>query len=76
MRLDGDRRGYVIAVGQTNVQALERAEAAARLLYVETEELAVTCAFDLDHYRELLEAAKAGGYRFAFFDRQPRGRRR
>jgi hypothetical protein len=31
----------------------------------------VTCAFDLDHYRELLEAAKAGGYRFAFFDREP-----
>jgi biotin carboxylase len=37
VRLDGDRRGYVIAVGQTNVQALELAEAAARLLYVETE---------------------------------------
>jgi hypothetical protein len=32
----------------------------------------VNCAFDLDHYRELLEAAKAGGYRFAFFDREPR----
>ena len=30
------------------------------------------CAFDLDHYRELLDAAKAGGYRFAFFDREPR----
>jgi hypothetical protein len=29
------------------------------------------CAFDLDHYRELLAAAKAGGYRFAFFDREP-----
>jgi hypothetical protein len=29
------------------------------------------CAFDLVHYRELLEAAKAGGYRFAFFDREP-----
>jgi biotin carboxylase len=37
VRLDGDRRGYVIAVGQTNVQALERAEAAARLLTVEVE---------------------------------------
>ena len=37
VRLDGDRRGYVIATGQTNVQALELAEAAARLLYVETE---------------------------------------
>jgi hypothetical protein len=31
----------------------------------------VTCAFDLAHYRELLEAAEAGGYRFAFFDRPP-----
>jgi biotin carboxylase len=37
VRLDGDRRGYVIAVGNTNMQALERAESAARLLYVETE---------------------------------------
>jgi hypothetical protein len=31
----------------------------------------VTCAFDLDHYRELLDAARSGGYRFAFFDRDP-----
>jgi hypothetical protein len=31
----------------------------------------VTCAFDLGHYRELLDAAKAGGYRFAGFDRAP-----
>ena len=31
----------------------------------------MTCDFDLGHYRELLEAAKAGGYRFAFFDREP-----
>ena len=37
VRLDGDRRGYVIAVGQTNIEALERAEAAARLLDVEVE---------------------------------------
>ena len=37
VRLDGDRRGYVIATGDTNVQALERAESAALLLYVETE---------------------------------------
>ena len=35
VRLDGDRRGYVIAVGQTNVEALERAESAATLLDVE-----------------------------------------
>jgi hypothetical protein len=31
----------------------------------------VSCAFDLDHYRELLEAAQAGGYRFAFFEDAP-----
>jgi biotin carboxylase len=37
VRLDGDRRGYVIAVGQTNLEALERAEAAATLLDVEVE---------------------------------------
>jgi biotin carboxylase len=37
VRLDGDRRGYVIAVGDTNVQALERAESAASLLDVEVE---------------------------------------
>jgi hypothetical protein len=29
------------------------------------------CAFDLSHYRQLLEAAKAGGYQFTFFDREP-----
>jgi hypothetical protein len=29
------------------------------------------CAFDLAHYRELLGAAEAGGYRFAFYDREP-----
>jgi hypothetical protein len=29
------------------------------------------CAFDLDHYRELLEAAAAGGYRWARFDAEP-----
>jgi hypothetical protein len=28
-------------------------------------------AFDLDAYRSLLRAIKAGGYRFAFFDRPP-----
>ena len=31
----------------------------------------MSCAFDLEHYRELLAAATAGGYRFAFFDRPP-----
>ncbi len=29
------------------------------------------CAFDLAHYRELLEAAREGGYRFVFFDHAP-----
>ena len=37
VRLDGDRRGYVIAVADTNLEALERAEAAARLLHVDVE---------------------------------------
>ncbi|HZO48629.1 MAG TPA: ATP-grasp domain-containing protein [Gaiellaceae bacterium] len=37
VRVDGDRRGYVIAVADTSVQALARAEAAARLLHVEVE---------------------------------------
>ena len=31
----------------------------------------MSCAFDLTHYGELLAAAKSGGYRFAFFDREP-----
>jgi hypothetical protein len=31
----------------------------------------VSCSFDLAHYRELLEAARAGGYNFARFDRKP-----
>lgn len=31
----------------------------------------MSCAFDFGHYRELLEAAKAGGYRFAFFEGEP-----
>jgi hypothetical protein len=29
------------------------------------------CAFDLEHYRELLDAASAGGYRWARFDHEP-----
>ena len=37
VRLDGDRRGYVIATADTNLEALERAEAAARLIDVEVE---------------------------------------
>jgi biotin carboxylase len=37
VRLDGDRRGYVIATGETSVEALERADAAARLLDVDVE---------------------------------------
>jgi hypothetical protein len=31
----------------------------------------VSCSFDLAHYRELLEAARAGGYNFARFDQEP-----
>jgi biotin carboxylase len=37
VRLDGDRRGYVIAIADTSIEALERADAAARLLDVEVE---------------------------------------
>lgn len=37
VRVDGDRRGYVIAVGSTNLEALERAEKAGRLLEVEVQ---------------------------------------
>jgi hypothetical protein len=32
----------------------------------------MSCAFDLSHYRELLDAATAGGYRFATFEAEPR----
>jgi biotin carboxylase len=35
--VDDDRRGYVIAVGETAAEALERAEAAARLVTVDVE---------------------------------------
>ena len=31
----------------------------------------MSCRFDLAHYRELLEAAKTGGYRWAGFDGMP-----
>jgi hypothetical protein len=31
-----------------------------------------TCDFSLRHYRELLQAARDGGYRWAFFDHEPR----
>lgn len=37
VRLDADRRGYVIATADTNVEALQRAEEAARLLEVTVE---------------------------------------
>jgi hypothetical protein len=32
----------------------------------------MSCAFDLDHYRELLDAAETGGYRWARFDAEPK----
>jgi hypothetical protein len=35
VRLDGDRRGYVIATAPTSIEALHRAEHAAGLLEVE-----------------------------------------
>jgi hypothetical protein len=33
----------------------------------------MNCTFDLAHYRELVRAAKFGGYQFAGFDRAPQG---
>lgn len=38
VQVDGDRRGFVIALGSTNLQAVERAEAAAKLLDVEVRQ--------------------------------------
>jgi len=35
--VDGDRRGYVIALGETRDEALARADAAAALIEVEVE---------------------------------------
>jgi hypothetical protein len=32
----------------------------------------MTCGFSLEHYRELLQAAGAGGYRWASFEAEPR----
>jgi hypothetical protein len=32
----------------------------------------MSCAFDLTHYGELLDAAQAGGYRFATFEAEPK----
>ncbi len=31
----------------------------------------MSCNFDLDHYGDILQAARSGGYRFTFFDRPP-----
>ena len=31
----------------------------------------MSCSFDLGHYGEVLDAARAGGYRFTHFDRPP-----
>ncbi len=31
----------------------------------------MSCSFDLTHYAEIVEAARAGGYRFARFDGEP-----
>jgi hypothetical protein len=37
VKVDGDRRGYVIALGSTGPEALARAEDAARRVQVEVE---------------------------------------
>ncbi len=61
VRLDGDRRGYVIAYARHELEALERAEAAAQLLDVgrwSRPDDAV--AFDLAHYASCSTRAKRG----------------
>src|SRR5262249_33068347 len=45
----------------------------SRLLQVDSGP-PVSCDFSLEHYGALLGAAKAGGYRFASFERDPRPR--
>ena len=76
VRLDGDRRGYVIAVGDTADEALEpRRGGGARCSRSRSSDR-MTLRVLLAPLRELLEAAQAGGYRFAFFDRRAAGRRR
>ena len=68
VRRDGDRRGYVIAVGDTSAEALARAElAATRSRSRSPHELHLRAR----PLREILEAAKDGGYRFAFFGNGP-----
>ena len=55
VRLDGDRRGYVIAIADTNVAGARTRGgrgAAAR------GGRRMSCTFDLAHYGELLEAAR------------------
>ena len=69
VRLDGDRRGYVIAIADTNMAAFDRAE--ARREAVHRRGRAVSCSFDLEHYGEIVAAAQAGGYRFAHFEGAP-----
>ncbi len=59
VRLDGDRRGYVIATADTSVEALDRAEARPAARRRRSRGRGMTCAFTLDHYRELLDAARA-----------------
>ena len=68
VRLDGDRRGYVIAVAETNLEALERAEAAARLADV----VGRMSWLRSRHYASCSRRRRRRGYRFAHFDHEPR----
>ena len=68
VRRDGDRRGYVIAVADTPAEALAAPSSPRRGSRSRSpHELQLR----LDHYREILEAAKTGGYRFAPFGNGP-----
>ena len=73
VKVDGDRRGYVIAVGSTGTGGARARGAGGPPRRGRGRVTCLTAAlFDLAHYVELLDAARDGGYRFAFFDREPR----
>ena len=57
-------------VADTNVAALDRAEAAARLLDASRSSRELRASTST-HYGEILAAAQAGGYRFAHFEGAP-----
>ena len=72
MRLDGDRRGYVIADRGDERRGARARGGGGKAAGVE---VAVSCAFDLEHYRELLEAARGRRLPLRVLRGEPRGGR-